>query len=316
MNTSHRRPIVFRPALRLCAAAALLVLGTTLAHAQEAEAGPIAAAEVPGPAAAEDADTPAISIDIAADIDTLSSTELATAVQAGLVDDVQADSIVPIPAIPRVRTLARPISVARALAPTPPSVVRIYGDQAIQLHADGLPAANVASRDSLEPVLPRAVNPADVAFGARWGAQDRIQAPLLSAIAWDAHADLLAGAAPARAQNVRHSLRLTAQWDTPEDLKFGVTPGVERGGGSLFEHYVYGLQATTLDKSQTARWSSFVEVSGENLASTNLIENSTAQVHAGASYMTPSSVQFDVSVTRGTTAVSDLQSSVGLSMHF
>jgi hypothetical protein len=84
----------------------------------------------------------------------------------------------------------------------------------------------------------------------------------------------------------------------------------------IFEHYVTSIQASTVDKTQAARWRSFVEVSGEKIAPNNLIENSTAQVHAGASYLTSGSTQLDFSLTRGTMATSDLTSSLGLSMHF
>ena len=154
-------------------------------------------------------------------------------------------------------------------------------------------------------------------MGARWSTQDRIQAPLLSGLSWDAHADLVSGAAPARAGNVRRSLRITAMWDTPEDLSIGFTPGFTRGGGREFEHYVTGLEVSTVDKTKLARWRSYVEVSGEKLAFNNVIDNATAHVAAGASYATSSSTQLDFNVSRGTTWTSnDLTSNVGLSVKF
>ena len=226
-------------------------------------------------------------------------------------------SIVPITAVAAVDPRLKPIRLnSGVLASAPSTLAQLDGGQVVQLHAEGLPGANGPDRDPLVRVLPRAVNPADVTFGARWGAEDRIQAPLLSQISWGAQADLLAGAPPPRAGNVRKSLRVTAQWDNPEDLTIGFTPGWQRGGGMIFEHYVTSVQASTVDKTQAARWRSFVEVSGEKLSPNNIIENATAQVHAGASYLTTGSTQLDISVTRGTTAISDLTSSVGLSMHF
>lgn len=209
----------------------------------------------------------------------------------------------------------RPIRLDAVAIAVAPAVVNLAGET-VRFHADGLPAPNAASTDPFVRVLPRGVNPAEVAFGARWGAQDRIPAPVLSQIAWGAHADLLTGAPPARVGAVRRSLRLSAQWDDPEDFSIGVTPGVERTGGTFFEHYVAGLEASTVDKTQPARWHSFVEVSGEKLAPNNLIENATATVRAGATYSASSTTQFDVSVTRGTMAASDLQSNLGLTVHF
>jgi hypothetical protein len=39
-------------------------------------------------------------------------------------------------------------------------------------------------------------------MGRRWGAQDRIRAPLLDAIAWQAQANIATGAAPERGTTV------------------------------------------------------------------------------------------------------------------
>jgi len=195
-------------------------------------------------------------------------------------------------------------------------------NQQVQLHADGVPAPNGPDRDPLVRVLPRQADPAAVSLGARWNAQDRIRAPLLSSLAWNAHADVLTGAPPPRAGNVRRSLRITAMWDNPEDLSIGLTPGFTRGGGLAFngfgvEHYVAGLEVSTLDKTRAARWRSYVELSGEKLAFNNVIDNNTAHVAAGATYATSSSTQLDFSVSRGTTwQATDLQSNVGLSVHF
>jgi hypothetical protein len=190
-------------------------------------------------------------------------------------------------------------------------------NQVVEIHADGMPAPNGPDRDPMVRVLPRQADPAAVTFGARWSAQDRIQAPLLSGLAWEAHADVVSGAPPARAGNVRRSLRITAMWDTPEDLSIGFTPGVTRGGGREFEHYVTSLEVSTVDKTKAARWRSFVELSGEKLAINNVIDNNTAHVAAGASYSASSNTQLDIAVSRGTTWTStDLTSSVGLQVHF
>ena len=190
-------------------------------------------------------------------------------------------------------------------------------NQSLQIHADGAPPPNAPDRDPLVRVMPRQADPNAVTVGARWNAQDRIQAPLLSTLSWDAHADVVSGAPPARAGNVRRSLRITAMWDSPEDMSIGFTPGFTRGGGMAFEHYVAGLEVSTVDKTKAARWRSYVELSGEKLAFNNVIENNTAHVAAGASYATSSNTQLDFNVSRGTTWTSnDLTSNVGLSVRF
>jgi hypothetical protein len=225
-------------------------------------------------------------------------------------------SIVPITAVV-VRPGPRPMSIDPNAVAAPPTRLVFDSNQVVQIHADGMPAPNGPDSDPLVRVMPRAADPAAVTFGARWSAQDRIEAPLLSGLAWEAHADVVSGAPPARAGNVRRSLRITALWDTPEDLSIGFTPGFTRGGGREFEHYVTGLEVSTLDRTKAARWRSFVELSGEKLAFNNVIDNSTAHVAAGASYSASSSTQLDIGVSRGTTWTSnDLTSNVGLSVKF
>ena len=106
-------------------------------------------------------------------------------------------------------------------------------------------------------------------------------------------------------------------WDSPEDLSIGFTPGVTRGGGREYEHYVTSLEVSTVDKTKAARWKSFVELSGEKLAPNNVIDNTTAHVAAGATYSASSNTQLDIAVSRGTTWTStDLTSTVGLQVHF
>jgi hypothetical protein len=230
--------------------------------------------------------------------------------------DTRPRTIVPITAV-ATRPAVKPVRIDPNAGGSTPTRMVLDSNQVVQLHADGMPAANAPDRDPLVRVMPRAVNPADVTFGARWGAQDRIQAPVLSQLAWDAHADVISGAPPPRAGNVRRSLRITAMWDAPEDMSIGFTPGFQRGGGMALEHYVAGLEVSTVDKTKAARWRSYVELSGEKLALNNVIDNNTAHVAAGASYAASSSTQLDIAVSRGTTwTSSDLQSSVGLSVHF
>jgi hypothetical protein len=230
--------------------------------------------------------------------------------------DTKPKNIVPITAVAG-KTALREVRIDPNAGGSTPTRMLLDSNQIVLLHADGMPAANAPDRDPLVRVMPRAVNPADVTFGARWGAEDRIQAPVLSQLSWDAHADVVSGAPPARAGNVRRSLRITAMWDTPEDMSIGFTPGFQRGGGMAFEHYVAGLEVSTVDKTKAARWHSFVELSGEKLAFNNVIDNTTAHVAAGASYAASASTQLDFAVSRGTTwTSSDLQSSVGLSVHF
>ena len=244
-----------------------------------------------------------------------------TLVQSAITAAMTAPGSMPrtiVPITPVVaRSAPKPVRIAPGAVAVTPTRLVLDSNQVVQIHADGMPAPNAPDADPMVRVLPRQADPAAVTVGARWSAQDRIQAPVLSALAWEAHADVLSGAPPPRAGNVRRSLRITAMWDTPEDLSIGFTPGVTRGGGREFEHYETGLAVSTVDKTKAARWQSYVEVSGEKLAFNNVIDNATAHVAAGATYATSSSTQLDFNVSRGTTWTSnDLTSSMGLRVHF
>ncbi len=304
------------PSLSLVArllAAALLGAAGAGVHAQQDAFG----ADVELDALATDAQDAAVYATLLPNPDAANPALVRSAIAAALAaPDPQPRSVVPT-TVATARPGLRPVRIDPIAVAAPPTRLVLDSNQIVQLHADGMPPVNGPDRDPLVRVMPRAANPADVTFGARWSAQDRIQAPVLSQLAWGAHADVVSGAPPARAGNVRRSLRITAMWDSPEDLSIGFTPGFTRGGGMAFEHYVAGLEVSTVDKTKAARWKSFVELSGEKLAFNNVIDNNTAHVAAGASWAASSNTQLDISVSRGTTwQATDLQSNLGLSVHF
>ena len=301
-----------RPSFVPALVAAALALSGVVAHAQDDGFGEAAEPD----AIPSDALDEVVYAALMPNPDVVDPALVRSAITAALAaPDTRPKTIVPI-TVP-VKPGPRPVRIDPNAVAAPPTKLVFDRNQVVQIHADGMPAANGPDRDPLVRVMPRAADPNAVTFGARWSAQDRIQAPLLSGLAWEAHADVVSGAPPARAGNVRRSLRITAMWDTPQDLSVGFTPGFTRGGGREFEHYVTGLEVSTVDKTKAARWRSFVELSGEKLAFNNVVENNTAHVAAGASYSASSNTQLDIGVSRGTTWTSnDLTSNVGLSVRF
>ena len=311
VNPTDMKPL--RPLLVPALAAAALALSGVVAHAQDDAFGDALEPD----AIASDALDDAVYAALMPNPDVVNPTLVRSAITAALAaPDTRPKTIVPMTAAV-AKPGPKPVRIDPNAVAAPPTKLVFDRNQVVQIHADGMPAANGPDRDPLVRVMPRAADPAAVTFGARWSAQDRIQAPLLSGLAWEAHADVVSGAPPARAGNVRRSLRITAMWDTPEDLSIGFTPGFTRGGGMAYEHYVTGLELSTIDKTRAAHWRSFVELSGEKLAFNSVGENSTAHVAAGASYSASSNTQLDIGVSRGTTWTSnDLTSNVGLSVRF
>ncbi len=309
------QPLAMKPSPSLlahAALAALLCAATAVARAQD---DPAVAIE-PDAIASATVDA-TVYATLMPNPDVADPTLVQSAITAAMAaPDPRPKPIVPITAAAASPSI-KPVRIAPDALGQPITKLVLDGNQVVQIHADGLPPANGPDPDPLVRVMPRAADPAAVSLGARWSAEDRIQAPLLSQLAWGAHADVVTGAPPPRAGNVRRSLRITAMWDSPEDMSIGFTPGFTRGGGMAFEHYVAGLEVSTVDKTKAARWKSFVEVSGEKLAFNNVIDNSTAHVAAGASYTASSRTQLDIGVSRGTTWTSnDLTSTLGLSVRF
>ncbi len=302
-----------RPFLATALVAASLAAFGTVAHAQQDVFG----ADVELDTLGGDQVDPVVYATLMPSDDVVDPALVRSAITAAMAaPDAKPKTVVPITA-GATKPAIKPVRIDPNALGNPVTRMVLDRNQRVQIHADGMPAPNGPDRDPLVRVLPRAANPADVTVGARWSAEDRIQAPLLSQLAWGAHADVVTGAPAPRAGNVRRSLRITAMWDNPEDMSIGFTPGFTRGGGMAFEHYVAGLEVSTVDKTKAARWKSYVELSGEKLAFNNVIDNNTAHVAAGASYATSASMQLDFSVSRGTTWQStDLQSTVGLSVHF
>lgn len=303
-----------RPVLARTFAAALLTLAGASAFAQEADDALVADAELE--ALPSDTVDQSVWATLLPDNDAADPSVVRSAISAVLAaPDTKPKSIVPITR--KDKPVVVPVRIDPNAVIPPPSRMVFESNQVVQIHADGMPAPNGPDRDPMVRVMPRQADPTAITWGARWSAQDRIPAPILSGLSWDAHADLVSGAAPARAGNVRRSLRITAMWDTPEDFSIGFTPGFTRGGGKEYEHYVTGLEVSTVDKTKLARWRSYVELSGEKLAFNNVIDNNTAHVAAGATYATSSRTQVDFNVSRGTTWTSnDLTSNVGLSVKF
>jgi hypothetical protein len=208
-------------------------------------------------------------------------------------------------------------SVHVSLSESPTTLMSLDNRQSLQWRIAGLPDAAEAPANIVAPVRPTAVDPQGFSLGATWGAEDRIRAPLLDAIAWQAQADVGSGAAPDRGTTVvRRSLRLTAGWDRADQVAFNLSQGVQVGGGTAYQHYATGVRASLFDPPQAMRLSGFVELSGEHIALNNLADNYGATVNAGATWRATPSTQIDFSLTRGLAPTAETQSNVGLNVKF
>jgi hypothetical protein len=95
-----------------------------------------------------------------------------------------------------------------------------------------------------------------------------------------------------------------------------VMPGVAFDKNDDGKRFAAGIFAVTLGKEWSPSWKTFVELSGQQLASKKNGGN-VVTFDAGVTHLVTDSLQLDLSIARGLTAESpDFQWGVGLSVRF
>lgn len=146
----------------------------------------------------------------------------------------------------------------------------------------------------------RASGWADTALGVKWHLQDSDGERGKPGLAWLLHVDMDSGSAAFRGQGLRPSLRLTAEWDLPRDWSAGVIGGLYRDRREDGGHFVVGILGASLGWPIAERWKGYVEIAGDQLASTR---NGGRSVSAGTgvTWLVDRRVQLDASLNRGLT---------------
>ena len=153
---------------------------------------------------------------------------------------------------------------------------------------------------------------ADTAIGVKWHLKDQQDSqPSMGVLL---HADLPSGSRGLRGHGVRPSLRLAAEWDLPQDMSFGVMPGVALESDENGARYGYGILAATLGKEFNDRLRGFVELAAPQIA--RAVRGGTqASFDTGLTYLINKNVQADVLLTHGLNRrTPDLSVAVGLSV--
>ena len=164
------------------------------------------------------------------------------------------------------------------------------------------------------PASLRTSGMADSSLGVKWHVQDA--AGGLPSVAVLVHADLPSGAAELRGHGVRPSLRLSAEWDLPDDFSIGVMPGVASQTSDDGRRFTGAMLGVSLGKDWNARWHSFVEVAAPQIARTR-DGGTQAILDIGAAYLVNNQCQIDTALTRGLNRrTADLGFTVGLSVRY
>lgn len=164
------------------------------------------------------------------------------------------------------------------------------------------------------PASQRTSGMADSSLGVKWHVQDAAGA--VPSMAVLVHADLPSGAAELRGHGVRPSLRLSAEWDLPDDFSIGVMPGVASQTTDDGRRFTSAMLGVSLGKDWNARWHSFVEVAAPQIARAR-DGGTQAILDFGAAYLVNKQCQVDTALTRGLNRrTADLGFTVGLSVKY
>lgn len=157
---------------------------------------------------------------------------------------------------------------------------------------------------------------ADTALGVKWQVQESDGERNKPGLAWlfDVTAD--SGSSAFRGQGLRPTLRLTSEWDLPRDWSAGLIGGLYRDSRDDGKHFVGGILGASLGWPISDSWKGYVEVAGDQLASTR---NGGRSVSAGTglTWLVDRKLQLDASINRGLTKqTADWVFGLGVSVGF
>lgn len=158
---------------------------------------------------------------------------------------------------------------------------------------------------------------ADTGIGFKWHMQDGDEKTGNPGIGWLIHADLDSGSGQFRGQGVRPSVRVVFEWDLPNDLSFGVMPGVIRDKDQTTgERFTAGIFAAVLGKELTDKVRVFAEVAATQIARQRY-GGTIATFNLGAAYLLTKYTQVDLAARFGMNSDSpDFGATMGLSIKF
>lgn len=134
-----------------------------------------------------------------------------------------------------------------------------------------------------------------------------------ASMAWLVHADLPSGSRSFGGHGVRPSLRFVAEWELPNDVSFGVMPGIVRDDDGSGRGYTAGMLGIVGGKAWTTRFRTFAEIAASQIASERDGGNVIA-FDLGCAYLVNDDLQLDIAGSRGLTKHSpDSALTIGLS---
>jgi hypothetical protein len=197
-----------------------------------------------------------------------------------------------------------------------PTLLRIGINERWEFRVETDGYARLRARDLASGAVVRERGMSDTSLGLKWHMQDGDEATGQPAMAWLFHADLDSGARAFCGNGVRPSVRAVAEWDLPDAWSVGLMPGLLLDRNAAGRRFAAGILAVTVGKDWSDRFHSFVELAGQQLASTRN-GGTVLTFDLGGAYALTNSVQLDMALSRGLNKnTPDLAWTVGLSLKF
>ena len=156
----------------------------------------------------------------------------------------------------------------------------------------------------------------DLSVGIKWHTAEGDEATHKPGTAWLFHVDVDSGSSAFRGQGLRPSLRFVAEWELPDGFSLGVMPGIYLDKNEQGKHFTGGILAATLGKTLTEKLHGFVELAGQQIASSRN-GGSLLTFDTGLAYLLSNDMQIDTALSRGLNKTSpDFSWTVGFSARF
>lgn len=182
----------------------------------------------------------------------------------------------------------------------------------LRLETDGRVIAR--SEDTIAASTNKQHGFADVSLGAKWHVLDA--EGNMPSIGILGHVDIDSGTAQFRGDGIRPSLRVSAEWDLPNDMSLGIMPGMVYDRNATGKRFAGGILGIVLGKSWTDRFYTFTEIAASQIASTEHGGN-IASFDVGLAYKLSDLLQIDTAIYKGLNKnTADLTVGIGISAKF
>lgn len=192
-----------------------------------------------------------------------------------------------------------------------PTLLRLGVGQAFELRVETDGRLIERSTDLASGAASTARGYADTALGVKWHARDASDG--MPSLGMLFHVDLDSGSAAFRGNGTRPSLRLSAEWDLPDDYALGVMPGLASNVNQAGQRYTSAIFGVVLGKQWNQHWRSFVELAAPEIAHVR-DGGPVVTFDVGGAYLLSPKWQIDSALSRGLTRyTTDWSLTVGLS---